>query len=226
MVQLKWSSDDVLEWIKNLGFPQYQNTFRANFIDGRKLLLVDASALVKMNIKDFNHIKEIAKEIRKLFKIELEKFDRSISLPSKHPRTLFKFYKVSSGPIYELCQQTKFFKEKKLLRSLETEIQLNHFEKLHQWLKHIPDFQNVRIGGIKRINLYFVKPNPKPDTIEEAPECSCTMPPCECRWSDKEKREPWRLSLLIKIDEGKYDSGVCDEFADPSVVNLVLMNEV
>lgn len=202
---LKWTADEVLLWIKALGFPQYQNTFEANLIDGQKLILVNASALVKMNIKDFDHVKKITKEIRNLFKIELENLGRSVSLPSQNPETLFKFFKVSSGPFHELCQRTEFFQKMNLIS--EAKVQLNHFEDLHKWLQHIPEFQRIRIGNIKRVNLFFVKSNPNSQFDMKEPEhvCHCEMPPCECNWTEKEKRKPWQLSFLIQVAEGKYD---------------------
>lgn len=203
--QLEWTSNDVLDWIEKLGFPQYRKTFKANFINGRTLLKIDASALVKMNIKDFNHIKFITSEIRQMYKVvELEVFSRSISLPSKHPEALYKFYKIPTGPIYELCYRTEFFKKIKLMG--EAKVKMNHFEILYEWLKHIPDFRNVRIGNIKRIDLYFVALNPhrELEKFDDPAKCFCTMPPCECGWSDNTKRQPWRLNFLVEIDEGKY----------------------
>lgn len=223
-LQFKWTSNDVLEWIEALGFPEYQNTFKVNFINGRNLLRINAPALVKMNIKDFNHIKTITRAIREMYKIELEKFHRSISLPPKNPETLYKFHKIPTGPIYELCSRTELFKQMKLMG--EAKVQLNHFEKLHEWLKHIPDFQATRIGNIKRINLYFVKPNPCQELelfIEES-SCNCVMPPCECNWNEKEKQAPWKLSFLVEVDGGKYKQNICEKIQDLNVVNLILLN--
>jgi SAM domain (Sterile alpha motif) len=207
--QLQWTIEEVLAWIKQLGFPQYHNTFKANFIDGRKLLLVDASALVKMNIKDWDHILKITTEIREMYEIEPKKYDRSISLPLQNPETLFKYYKISSGPKYELCQQTDFMHKLKLMSKPKT--QLNHFEKLHEWLKHVPEFQQIRIGNIKRANLFYVKPNPNGELKldESEPTCSCGMPPCECNWSKKEQCKPWQLALLVELDDRKYAEKIC-----------------
>jgi hypothetical protein len=194
-----------------LGFPQYQNTFRLNFIDGRKLLLVDASALVKMNIKDFDHIKIIAEAIRKVYEIDLDKFDRSISLLPSHPETLFKFHKVPTGQMRDRCVRSKYFKTLKLMK--KPPAILNHFERLHEWFKHIPQFQNIRVGGIKRVNLYFVEPNPHRELEEYVEEstCHCLMPPCECNWTDDEKRNPWRLTFLVELEKN-LDDGLCVNF--------------
>lgn len=219
-IYLKWTLDDVLRWIKDLGFPQYQNTFKVNFINGRTLLLIDASALVKMNIRDFGHIKTITKDIRRLYKFNLEKFNRSISLPVQDPETSYKFYKVPTGPIHELCSRTDFFKKIKLMNDVK--VRLNHFERLHQWLMHIPDFQHTRVGGIKRINLYFVKPNPhrEEETFISTSTCECTFGICECNWSDIEKRQPWQMAFLVQIDEGKYAKNICAR----SEIDLIVIN--
>ncbi|KAA0187801.1 hypothetical protein FBUS_05404 [Fasciolopsis buskii] len=52
----QWTTEQVAEWISDLGFPNYKDCFIENFIDGRKLILVDASALPKMGITFFPHI--------------------------------------------------------------------------------------------------------------------------------------------------------------------------
>jgi len=83
--QFKWTTDDVLDWIDSLGLPQYKESFRMNFIDGKKLIRIDASALIKMNIKSFDHIKMITGSIRKMYGIEIENSKRSISLPFSEP---------------------------------------------------------------------------------------------------------------------------------------------
>lgn len=220
-LQFKWTNDDVLEWIEKLGFPQYRNTFKLNLLNGRTLLLIDASALAKMNVKDFDHIKTITKEIRRLYKIELEKFGRSISLPPKHPETHYKFYKIPTGPVYELCQRTELFKKMKLMG--EAEVQLNHFEKLHQWLKHIPDFQNVRVGGIKKINLFFVKPNSSELEAAESFTASCTTSPRKSSIDDDEQSDLWTSSFLIQVDKEKDESN--DNVIGSSVINLVLTKD-
>lgn len=199
-----WTVDDVSFWIKSLSFPQYENTFRVNFIDGRRLLLVDAAALVKMNVRDFDHIKMITKSVRGLFEVNVEMFDRSISLLPGHPEILFKFHKVPTGESRNQCTQSTCFNQ--LNHTKEATVALNHFEKLHEWFKHIPNSQNIRVGGINRVNLYFVEPNPHRE-MEKFEEncCGCEIPPCECNWSDKQKRKPWRLTFLVEVEEGKYD---------------------
>lgn len=54
---LRWSIKEVGEWIKNdLGFPQYEDCFVSNYINGRKLILIDASSLQKLGVQHFEHI--------------------------------------------------------------------------------------------------------------------------------------------------------------------------
>ena len=211
--QFQWKNDEVLEWIENLGFPQYKETFRENLIHGRSLLLLDAAALVKMNIHDFEDIKKITQDIRRMYNIE-KVVERSISIPPRLPDTHYKFYQTQTGPIYENCTRTCLFKKIKLMK--ETEVKLNHFEELHLWLQHYPDFQQIRIGMIKRVNLFFVKSGPQQE-IQETPDtsnkCRCIIPPCECNWI---KKSPWKISLLEDINNGKYDNIDC--------MNLMLFN--
>ena len=57
-LMLSWSVDDVGCWVKNeLNFPEYVECFARNFIDGSKLINVDASSLPKLGVTDFKHIK-------------------------------------------------------------------------------------------------------------------------------------------------------------------------
>ena len=44
-----WGPDEIDQWITGLGFPQYRQTFAENFITGKKLVLLDASRLSKVN---------------------------------------------------------------------------------------------------------------------------------------------------------------------------------
>lgn len=207
--QFNWSNEDVVNWINDLGFPEYQSAFEKNLILGRKLLLVNASALPKMNIQNFELVKKITCDIRKMYGVELARANRSISLTPQEPLTLYKFYKTSTGIVHELCRPTDFFRMLKMMK--EPEIKLNHFEKLHKWLQHNPDRQLIRIGNIKRENLYYVRPNPcqELELPEKKESCKCEMPPCVCQWNKKEKRKPWRLFVLVQAEEGKYSDRIC-----------------
>lgn len=202
--QFKWTVDDVLDWIDDLGFPQYKDSFRMNFIDGKKLIPIDASALIKMNIKNFDHIKMITRSIRKIYGIEIENSKRSISLTFSEPLDLYKFYKSYSGHSYEVVTCCDYFQKVKLLNEIPEK--LNHFELLHNWFKHIPHFQNIRIGHIKRENLYHVKQNFEPDddiSFTSIDSCICEMPPCVCKWTVEELNSA--ISLTLLFEEGVYN---------------------
>ncbi|XP_075282398.1 sterile alpha motif domain-containing protein 15 isoform X3 [Opisthocomus hoazin] len=54
---LSWSAAEVAEWVAQLGFPQYEECFRANGITGRRLVLVNCSGLPAMGLTDFGHMK-------------------------------------------------------------------------------------------------------------------------------------------------------------------------
>ncbi|KAI6067919.1 Sterile alpha motif domain-containing protein 15 isoform X1 [Aix galericulata] len=54
---LRWGTAEVAEWVSSLGFPQYEECFRANGISGRRLVLVTCSSLPAMGVTDFGHMK-------------------------------------------------------------------------------------------------------------------------------------------------------------------------
>lgn len=144
----KWTTGDVLNWLACIGLPQYKSTFQANWINGRTLLLLNASRLCAMNVKVFRDIQvyysafkftwetffyyflqKVLREIRKLYQIELDSV----------PEIRYKLFKVKTGPFYENCTRTEFFKAAKI--TTEPKIPLNHFERLHHRLNifnHIP----------------------------------------------------------------------------------------
>ncbi|KAK3750642.1 hypothetical protein QZH41_012832, partial [Actinostola sp. cb2023] len=53
---LKWSVEDVADWIEYLGFQQYRRPFSDNLVNGRRLIDIDASAMPQLGITDFDHI--------------------------------------------------------------------------------------------------------------------------------------------------------------------------
>lgn len=94
---LYWSVDQVADWIEELGFPNYKECFKQNVIDGRKLILIEASAFPNIGITDFEHIKMIAKSIRDLLEIEEPDWTRSISLPPRSTLGMYLETKASNG---------------------------------------------------------------------------------------------------------------------------------
>merc|ERR1712139_49158 len=95
---IHWSYNDVTNWIKDLGFPQYVECFRSNFIDGRKLILMNGSSLPKLGIQDYEHAKIISADIKhNILKIEADCWNRSISLEEREPLALFYEKKSQTG---------------------------------------------------------------------------------------------------------------------------------
>lgn len=54
---LTWSIEDVGAWIcEEVKLPEYEQCFVSNFIDGRKMINIDASSLPKLGVTNFEHI--------------------------------------------------------------------------------------------------------------------------------------------------------------------------
>ncbi|XP_064279817.1 sterile alpha motif domain-containing protein 15 isoform X3 [Passer domesticus] len=53
---LTWSAEEVAEWVAQLGFPQYEECFRANGVSGRRLIHANCSGLPAMGVTDFGHM--------------------------------------------------------------------------------------------------------------------------------------------------------------------------
>jgi len=92
---LSWTSEEVGNWIEASGYASYRDCFERNEITGRRLINIDASVLPKIGIRDFNHIRDIAKRIRDLLEIEEPVWNRSISLPPRDK--LASFLECKSG---------------------------------------------------------------------------------------------------------------------------------
>jgi len=149
----EWDDMDIRRWINGYGFPQYmvgniqeiffmkliyihyifQNTFRVNMITGRMLLLLDASALSAMNIKDFDHIRHITYAIRMLFHFELTKFSSSISLPDEKPNELYLLFHTQTGVNYDEVRRSDLYRRMQILR--ERARNLDHWDLLYMWLR-------------------------------------------------------------------------------------------
>ncbi|KAM3669934.1 sterile alpha motif domain-containing protein 15 [Ammospiza maritima maritima] len=94
---LAWSAEEVAEWVAQLGFPQYQECFRANGISGRRLIHANCSNLPAMGVTDFGHMQEISRHVRELLGIEESLFSRSITLPYRDNMGLFLERKAPTG---------------------------------------------------------------------------------------------------------------------------------
>lgn len=80
---LQWTDQQVADWVEELGFPFYRDCFLTNFINGRKLILMDGNKLPQLGITDYQHIKKISDGLQELLTIEKQDWSRSISLPPK-----------------------------------------------------------------------------------------------------------------------------------------------
>ncbi|GFS06841.1 sterile alpha motif domain-containing protein 15 [Elysia marginata] len=61
-----WTMDEVADWVESIGYGKYKENFRAHFINGRKLLTVDACVLPRMGITHFGDILDLAGQIRNI----------------------------------------------------------------------------------------------------------------------------------------------------------------
>jgi hypothetical protein len=88
----------------------------------------------------------------------------------------------------------------KILRTLDESYNVpgnNHFEKLTHSFNHVPEERTELIGLARRSNLYAVKKYVEAIACVDLPLCEC-IPPCECKWTDKEKKAPWVLAYLLQ----------------------------
>ncbi|GAB1610048.1 hypothetical protein Ahia01_001290700, partial [Argonauta hians] len=77
-------------------------------ISGKKLIVVTASTLCRMGIRNFEDIKYIANEIRELIYLEYPEWNRSISLPPRSDWGMFLEKKSFTGAESEQLDFEKF----------------------------------------------------------------------------------------------------------------------
>jgi len=95
---LQWTVEDVGDWIElALKLPQYKECFTSNYINGKRLIKMEASNLPKIGITHFDHIKFITSRIRELLEIDYPNSGRSICLPPKDTMEHFYERKSHSG---------------------------------------------------------------------------------------------------------------------------------
>eukprot|EP00037_Helgoeca_nana_P033069 m.416500 g.416500 ORF g.416500 m.416500 type:complete len:105 (+) comp30002_c0_seq1:186-500(+) len=75
----EWSVEEVGEWAEVSGFAVYKSCFVTNFINGRKLMTVDASTLSKLGCTDFTDMTKLSQAIRNLFGTTAPKFSDSVA---------------------------------------------------------------------------------------------------------------------------------------------------
>ncbi|XP_037913907.1 uncharacterized protein LOC119653412 [Hermetia illucens] len=201
--EIFWTKRCVQNFISTLGFLTYPNAFVENMVTGRALVIVDAAALVKMNIQDFDDIKTITKAVRELYEIENIQYQRCVALPPRYPLTHWKFYVRLTGPKYQNCRPSDLFRKMALINELPKNE--SHWTQLENYLKHKHRKDIVRVGYTPRYRLYtgdrpYLKKYTRSDTEVE---CNC-MPPCECRWTEPQLRKPWVLSCLSKLNKLEF----------------------
>ncbi|KAL5275938.1 SAMD15 family protein [Megaselia abdita] len=200
--QFSWDNLRIRHWIKDLGFPQYMQTFRRNRINGRTLLLLDANRLVKMNIQNFDHIKTITNAIRKMYDVpDMYNYVPDMYYGIHLWQTHYKLYRVKNGLKYQRTRRTDLWRRLRLLRKKRE--YLIHWQILERWLQHkLPD-EWERVGLIHRYNLYHTKKYPPPPVLPwylkpikiDLTSCNC-MTPCACDWDLNRKEFRVRLSVL------------------------------
>ncbi|CAD6996711.1 uncharacterized protein LOC101453834 [Ceratitis capitata] len=192
-----WSIEDVCRWIRKFGYRQYQNTFRVNLITGRKLLLVDATALTSMNIKNFEDIKRISYGIRQLFYFEMTKFMHSISLPPQYYNELYKLFRTKSGYTFDITKRSELWRRMQLIR--KSKPYLSHWDTLERWLMRARETEPELFGGVPHYRLYrcnvALKPTAQMQAKQAVNACTC-MPPCFCYHTERHFKPPTVFSLL------------------------------
>ncbi|KAM4665224.1 sterile alpha motif domain-containing protein 15 [Discoglossus pictus] len=112
---LRWSAREVAGWIRRRGFPQYEECFTENCINGRKLIHVNCSNLPQIGVTDFEHMKTISLLIRDLLGITEPPWSRSISLHHRDNMGLFLEQKSQTGVSYDPLTYNQFIKQQGLI---------------------------------------------------------------------------------------------------------------
>ncbi|KAI8119431.1 hypothetical protein FF38_06840 [Lucilia cuprina] len=210
-----WTIEDICKWLRACGYKQYQNTFRANLITGHNLLLLNASALSAMNIKDFDHIKDITRSIRTLFHFEMTKFARSLTLYPEFHNELYKLFRLKTGGKYENVRRSELWRKMQLIRQKEPNY--SHWELLERWLAFEKDPKSGELfGNVPRSKLYTckLKSSNTAVAIKHSERCLC-LPPCECYWSNLDRRPPWRFKCLPHLAPDSEFVEVCRNCIPP-----------
>ncbi|XP_033735291.1 sterile alpha motif domain-containing protein 15-like [Pecten maximus] len=90
-----WNEQQVANWIEEQGFPQYKQSFLTNFVTGRKLIVIDTSALPSMGVTDFDEMKRLTKLIRDL--IRVPKIHPKPEVAMRNPRVAYLEMKRRTG---------------------------------------------------------------------------------------------------------------------------------
>uniref|UniRef100_A0A1I8J0M3 SAM domain-containing protein n=3 Tax=Macrostomum lignano TaxID=282301 RepID=A0A1I8J0M3_9PLAT len=105
---LYWSAEQVADWVSSLGLGQYRDCFLTNGINGRRLVLVDASNLPKIGVHEFQHVQALSGAVRDLLKIESPRWDRRIYLPPRDNLGMYLEMKSKTGKSLDELTYDKF----------------------------------------------------------------------------------------------------------------------
>ncbi|XP_068150973.1 uncharacterized protein [Drosophila tropicalis] len=144
----KWSIEDVADWLRNFGYPEYEQTFKENYIDGHKLLNLDAIALVALNIKDFEHIRHLGRGIRALYRKELQ-----TATETKHHSEVYKTFRSRTGRKYEGLRESELLGRMHMIRSVFRDLNEWDLMELHMARTPVRRYRDV-LAGTRRYNLY------------------------------------------------------------------------
>nr|CAD7577606.1 unnamed protein product [Timema californicum] len=87
-----------------------ESTSKTPFFHSRKCgVHSEGSTTVLTDISHAKDIEKITADIRKLFGVELVRFNRSISLPSHNPETHYLLFRQPTGPRYEATTRQQLF---------------------------------------------------------------------------------------------------------------------
>lgn len=103
---MNWTEKQVGDWITSIGWPQLRETFVRNMITGRRLVLIDCTALNKMGMTDLASMREVAGKIRGLLGTPAPNGLRPIMRVAPFERFLRR--KVYNGRSYDDMTFEKF----------------------------------------------------------------------------------------------------------------------
>ncbi|KAF7991523.1 hypothetical protein HCN44_008894 [Aphidius gifuensis] len=141
----QWNMDQVVNWIDHtVKLPQYKECFKMNFINGRRLLLLEDHLLSRIGICNLSHTRIVMNEIRKLSGFEKIDWNKNISYPQRHPMTMYVQYRVPTGPIRDTITRVEYFKKIGILNNFKSCLDESKSNKL----------PCTRFGLVKRKNVY------------------------------------------------------------------------
>ncbi|KAK1150365.1 hypothetical protein AOXY_G34125 [Acipenser oxyrinchus oxyrinchus] len=110
---MNWSCEDVSKWIESLGYQQYTACFTENYINGRKLILVNCSTLPRLGVTDFNDMKAISGHICELLEILNPVGAEALHCPRGTKAVIFE-EKSRTGSTADSLTYIQFLKERGL----------------------------------------------------------------------------------------------------------------